>query len=158
MSCERAFITVLGRYVWAMVNSYYAVLREEEYFPDAVYIVSEERYRFKAQKGKRAFEILNQGYDVDCEVEVIVVEDVDFVSAGKRITEIINNLDSSEIALDITPGRKPLVTAALVPAIKQDLEHIYYLEVTDLKNMARPYLEIPLSKQTLWDFSKEVTR
>ncbi|MFW6375998.1 MAG: hypothetical protein ACOCZJ_02435 [Thermoplasmatota archaeon] len=153
MSSERAYITVLGRYVWAMVNSYYAVLREEDYYPDKVYIVAEERFESEVDKGKEAFEILNERYDISPEVKTIIVEDVDFISAGKKISKTIEDLkeDGCKIAIDVTPGRKPLVTAALVPAIKKGLEHIFYLEISDLEDVAKPYMEIPLGKQKLWD-------
>lgn len=153
MSSEKAYITVLGRYLWAMVNCYYAVLREEGYHPDKVYIVAEERVESEVDKGKEAFEILNEQYDISPDVETIIVKNVDFISAGERITKTIKDLKEkdSEIALDITPGRKPMITAALVPAIKQGLEHIYYLEIANLNDVAKPYMEIPLGKQDLWD-------
>jgi len=153
MGSEKAYITVLGRYLWAMVNSYYAVLREEDYCPEQVYIVAEERFESEAEKGKEAFRILNEEYGISPNVETIIVKDVDFISAGEKISKTIKDLkeDDSKIALDVTPGRKPLVTAALVPAIKHGLEHIYYLEISDLDEVAKPYMEIPLGKQKLWD-------
>ncbi len=153
MPCDRAYITVLGRYLWAMVNSYHAVLREERYHPDKVYIVAEERFASEAEKGKEAFKILNERYDISPEVETIIVEDVDFISAGKKISKTIEDLkeEGCKIAVDVTPGRKPLVTASLVPAIKKGLQHIFYLEISDLDDVAKPYLEIPLGKQKLWD-------
>jgi len=153
MASEKAYITVLGRYLWAMVNSYYAVLREESYYPEQVYIVAEERFESEAEKGKEAFEILNQQYDISPEVKTIIVKDVDFFSAGKKISKTIEELkeDGFKIAIDVTPGRKPLVTASLVPAIKKGLQHIYYLEISDLDDVAKPYMEIPLDKQKLWD-------
>jgi len=153
MPSDRAYITVLGRYLWAMVNSYYAVLREEDYYPDKVYIVAEKRSESEVDRGKEAFEILSEQYDISPDVETIIVENVDFISAGEQISQAIKELkeEESKIALDITPGRKPLITAALVPAIKQGLEHIYYLEISDLNDVAKPYMEIPLGKQKLWD-------
>jgi len=136
-----------------MVNSYYAVLREEDYYPDKVYIVAEKRSESEVDEGKEAFEILNEQYNISPDVETIIVENVDFISAGEQISRAIKELkeEESSIALDITPGRKPLITAALVPAIKQGLEHIYYLEISDLNDVAKPYMEIPLGKQKLWD-------
>ncbi len=153
MGSEKAYITVLGRYVWALVNCYHAVLREKEYYPDKVFIVAEDRSKSEVDKGKKAFGILNEQYDISPEMETIIVENVDFFSAGKRISKTIKELkeDKTKIALDITPGRKPMITAALVPAIKEGLEHIYYLEISDLDDVAKPYLEIPLGKQKLWD-------
>jgi hypothetical protein len=41
----KAYITLLGRSVWALTNSYYAAIRERNYLPSRVCILTEEPYR-----------------------------------------------------------------------------------------------------------------
>ena len=57
------------------------------------------------------------------------------------------------MAIDITPGRKTLVSAALIPAVKLRLEHVFYLAVKELED--KPYMMIPLANQQLRDFMEE---
>ncbi|MBA3046549.1 MAG: hypothetical protein KKH41_01595 [Candidatus Thermoplasmatota archaeon] len=161
MSSDKAYITILGRSSWAMVNSYYAVLRQENFLPDVIHIFTEKKYESYAPKIREAFGILNSEFGIKPSIDVHTVEDVDFIAAGKQMSETIQNLKRAgmEVALDITPGRKALIIGALIPAMKQDLEHIYYLEITDMSDAARPYMEIPLQQQKLWDLkAKGATR
>ena len=48
LSSERVYITLLGRSVWALLNTYYAITREAQYFPDTVYIAVEAPFRDQA--------------------------------------------------------------------------------------------------------------
>ncbi len=155
-SKKKAYITILGRSVWAMVNTYYAVLREDDYRPDKIFIFTEKSFSQEAEKGKVAMEVLNENYEHESNIIIKVVDDVDFVSAGNQLMDKINELgeDEYDISLDITPGRKPLVVASLLPTKKKELEHVYYLEISDLKNADHPYMEIPMEKQRLWDFTE----
>ena len=38
---KKIYITMLGRSVWAVLNSYHAVLRERAFFPDEVVLFAE---------------------------------------------------------------------------------------------------------------------
>ena len=160
MTCEKAYITVLGRSAWAMVNCYYAVLRDEKYHPDEIYIFTEKSFESNLESGTEGMEVLNKQYGISPKMNSIVVDDGDFLSSGKEISDTVKRLKDMgcQIALDITPGRKPLVTGALIPAMKHELEHIYYLAISDLDDVAKPYMEIPFGKHKLWDFSRQVIK
>ncbi len=41
---KRAYITLLGRSAWAVLNTYYAVLVEKSYYPDTIHIFAEKSY------------------------------------------------------------------------------------------------------------------
>ncbi len=155
---SKVYITILGRYVWAMVNTYHAVMREKEFKPDKIYIYTEKSFEKEAEKGREAMHMINEAYDNISDIEIIAVDDVDFVSAGKQLKDKIDMLNDErcEISLDITPGRKPLVVGALLPAKNSPLNHVYYLEIADLKDVSKPYMQIPMSKQKLWDFREAV--
>ncbi len=153
---KKAYITILGRSVWAMVNTYYAVMRESDHRPDEIYIYTERSFSEGAEKGSKALEVINDTYDNRAEIEIAVVNDVDFEAAGKQLMEKINGLGEQgyDVSLDITPGRKPLVVGALLPARDTKLEHVFYLEISDLDDADHPYMQIPMAKQKLWDFTE----
>ncbi|MDI9609958.1 MAG: hypothetical protein QFX36_01370 [Archaeoglobales archaeon] len=44
MGEKRAYITLLGRSGWAVVNTYYALLILKSYYPDLIQIFAEESY------------------------------------------------------------------------------------------------------------------
>lgn len=150
------YITILGRYVWAMVNSYHAVVRERGLSPNRIYICTEERFSDGVVKGKKALELINETYGIESEIETLIVKDVDLVDAGVKLQKKVNSLmeEGYKIHLDITPGRKPLVAAALLPVKKRHLNSVFYLEISDLKDVNRPYMSIPMNKQKLWDFTE----
>ena len=156
----KAYITILGRSVWAVVNTYYAVLRERRYFPDKIYVFTEEVYEDNLGKVVEAIKILSEEFGFNPYIERGIVDEADFVSAGKEIFAIVKNLKENNftVAIDITPGRKALVAAALIPAIKMNIEHVFYLSIKNLDNVSKPYMMIPLQIQHLRDFAEEEKR
>ncbi|WP_456467961.1 hypothetical protein [Archaeoglobus sp.] len=41
---KKAYLTLLGRSDWAVLNTYYAVLVEKSYYPDKIHIFAEKSY------------------------------------------------------------------------------------------------------------------
>jgi len=41
MTDKNIYITMLGRSIWAVLNSYYAVLKEKQYYPDDIILFAE---------------------------------------------------------------------------------------------------------------------
>ncbi len=152
MSEKRAYITILGRSVWALLNTYYAVLMEKSYYPDSVYIYAEDIYAEELEKAAEGIKILSEEFGFTPEIHAEIVNEADFIKAGKEISQLIKKLKEEEcsIAIDITPGRKALVAAALIPAVKHRMDHVFYLAVKRLE--PKPYMMIPLSIQQLKDF------
>ena len=152
---QKAYITLLGRSGWAVINTYYAVLAEKAYYPDFIHIFAEKSFSTDIEKIAESLKILSEEFGFTPEVDYTIVEDNDFVSAVRKIGELVKSLRerSCRIAIDITPGRKPLVAAALIPAVKLRMDHVFYLAVKDLEN--KPYMMIPLAQQKLRDFMEE---
>jgi len=153
----RAYVTLLGRSVWALLNTYYAVLREGRYLPDEVWVITEETYRGKMGAVEEGVGIISGGFHLEPNIQADIVADSDFLEAGKRISELIKGLkaEGHEVALDITPGRKALVAGALLSTARIDLDHVFYLLIDTLEGAARPYPMIPLQFQYLRDFMED---
>jgi hypothetical protein len=148
----KVYISILGRSVWALLNTYYAVLFEKAYYPDSVYIYTEGIYSKELEKAVEGIKILSEEFGFSPKIDSHIVKEADFLNAGREISELIGKLKAEgySIAIDITPGRKALVAAALIPAVKHKMAHVFYLAVKRLES--KPYMMIPLSIQQLKDF------
>ncbi len=162
------YITMTGRSIWSILNTYYCVLMQSRFTPDKVVVFSEEfssiytaEDREKILKGLKK---TSEYFALDVEIEMINITDekdktgcrIDFVNAASSISLFVKEQKQAGnvIALDITPGRKTLVAGALVPMKLEDVDHLFYLAIQNLK--AAPYMMIPFQQQHLHDFREEV--
>jgi hypothetical protein len=154
MTSEKVYITILGRSSWALLNSYYAVLRETNFHPTEILIFSEDLFQERVGAVKEGLTILSEAYVLSPRISEIILKEADFLEACTRIPEVIRekNRQGSSVALDITSGRKALIAGALVTVPREALEHVFYLAITSTKDAAKPYLMIPLQIQDLKDF------
>jgi len=154
----KAYLTLLGRSTWALINSYYAVLEERDYHPDKVMIYAEGSG--ETQSIVEAIRSISNEYSFHPNIEARVVQEGDFIASGNMISADLKKLKEEryETALDITPGRKPLVAGAILSASKQNIDHIYYLMIDSTEDADKPYLLIPRKRQTLTDFAEETRR
>jgi len=154
-----AYITLLGRSTWALVNAYHAVLREKGLRPERVSIVTEEPYAEDASTAAEAVRIVSGRYGVLPVIEVIVLPEADFVRAGQTIRSLANDFirQGFDVAIDITSGRKVAVAGALiaVSVAELDLRHIYYLAMKSTDDVAKPYLMIPHQVQQIRDIMED---
>jgi len=167
---RKLYITMLGRSVWAVINTYYSVLREKQYFPDEILLFVEGKddpaLKEKLKKTLEGLKILSDSYGIEPEIhyELIsecvcdVESDDDFVKAAIRISNLIKKRKAAgdTIAVDITPGKKTLVAGTLLPIKLNDLDYLFYLSAEEL--MARPYMMIPYQIQQINDFKEQVMR
>jgi hypothetical protein len=167
---KKVYITMLGRSIWAVLNSYHAVLREKGFFPDEIVLFAEgkscESLLKEITTTVRGLELLSEefgispeiGHQVISEYECEVGSDDDFVKMVQHIHELIKSRkkDGEQIAIDITPGKKTLVAGTLLPVNLSDVDHIFYLSIKEI--VPRPYMMIPYQIQQLNDFKDQVVR
>ena len=151
---KKAYITMLGRSTWALVNSYYAVLEKMKYFPDSIFIFTEKTYENELEKAENALQTLSKHFGFQSTIHQEVIEEADFLQAGRRISEVVRDLKGKgfEVAVDITPGRKALVAGALIPLSKIEVDHVFYILIDTVEDASKPYMMIPLQIQHLNDF------
>lgn len=169
-STNKVYITMLGRSVWAVLNSYHAVLREKEFFPDEIVLFAEGKVNEKLLKEidttLNGLSILSEElnispsikYEVISESECETSYDADFVKMVQRVLDLIKKRkkEGDVIAVDITPGKKTLVAGTLMPINLSDVDHIFYLSIKEM--VPRPYMMIPYQIQHLNDFKEQVVR
>lgn len=154
-----AYITLLGRSTWALVNAYHAVLHEKELRPERVIIVTEEPYAQEASVAARAIGAISEGYGFAPAIETEILPEADFVRAGQTIRALAGDLieQGLDVAIDITSGRKVTVAGALiaVSVAGLDIRHIYYLAMKNTDDVAKPYMMIPHQIQQIRDIMED---
>lgn len=157
MSSKNVYITLLGRSVWALINTYYAVLQETDFRPDEIHVFAEEPFANEDEKVRQGMEILTEDFGFDTKIEFSVVPEADFVKAGLEISSFIRKLkeEGATVAVDITPGRKSMVAGTLLPIDIGSLDHVYYLAIDQLEGVSKPYMMIPHQIQHIEDFIEQ---
>jgi len=155
----RIYITMTGMSRWAEINSLWAAVRHHEYIPDKIYLFKTESRDGDASTIVSCFRLLLAEYGAkNVVIEEIPIVEGDFASSGKKIMEILEKekAQGSEIAIDITPGRRAVMSSALMAAWKHEIDHIFYLYLDDFRKPDNPYPMIPFHFQHFVDLKKEV--
>ncbi|MCD6558297.1 hypothetical protein DRN43_07250 [Thermococci archaeon] len=150
----KAYVTMLGRSTWAMINAYYAIVMHKKYYPDEIYIFLEDIYAEKIPKAVGALKIISRAFGFEPKINWFIVEEANFVDADKKIGKLLKELKEKgfEIAIEITSGRKAVVAGALIHGIPLNVDHVFYLAIRSMEYANRPYMMIPLHVQILRDF------
>ncbi len=156
---ESVYITILGRSIWALVNSYYAVLQETSITPEKIIVVAEEQYTEYLDTATEAIGCVGSTFNCESTIGSMVATG-NFNKIGDQFFKLVqeHKQDNWHISIDVTPGRKALVTAALIPAVRIGVNNIFYLDIASLENAAKPYMMLPLRIQHLRDFMEEYHR
>ena len=150
----KVYITLSGQSEWALINSLWASVREQDYIPDKVYICSTTKNMKGAQRNEQRILTLLEGRDKKPSIIIVEIPENDFIATGKKISDIIKKekKEKNRVALDITSARKAISSPALIAADRHRADHIFYLYIEDATNADRPYLMIPLIIQHSNDF------
>ncbi len=149
---NQSYITLMGRSGWAVLNSFHAAIIETKYRPNQVHLIYESEYANDIEPVIRGLEIIQNSYTTP-NVKALEVPNWDAHATGRAFLELVQDLqkDQSEIALDITGGRKALVTGSLLKLKSKSMKHIFYLAIDTTEGVAKPYLMIPKRVQKLMD-------
>ncbi|WP_148882432.1 hypothetical protein [Thermococcus aciditolerans] len=148
-----AYITLLGRSPWAVVNTYYKLLTRGGK-AERIYVFTEERYRHNLPKVVEAIRAISEAYNLHPAIETEVVPDYGFFVADRKFRELFTKLEREgyRMGLDITSGRKALVAAAIVQTRQFPVAFIVYMGLLDLDFPDRPYMMIPTHMQPIKNF------
>jgi hypothetical protein len=151
------YITFAGRSIWALLNTYHAVLREGRCLPGEVHIIAETPCMPDTAAAVRGIGIISRRYGTSPAVSVTAVPCGDFAGAAGTVLELARRRagEGDEIALDITPGRKALIVSACLTLANAGIvpTHIFYLGLQGRESLPLPYLMIPLHLQALHDLA-----
>jgi hypothetical protein len=147
----RAYITILGRSIWAVINALYAVVKHKSTHPDLIYIITEDLFKEKLETTQEGVRIIAEEFGFNPVIKSTIVEDGKPAVAGVEISKLINDLKKAghDIDIDITPGRKALVAGIMIAIEKENVDHIYYLDIKTIVDVNMPYEMIPMQYQSL---------
>ena len=156
MSSDAVYVTLLGRSGWAVLNTYYAVVRDGRFVPGEIHVFTESTEAPLLGPVTDGLARITAAFGGVAETASTVVPDADFVEAGRQISALVQECKDrgARVAIDITSGRKALVVGALVPLRETGVDHIFYLDITTTEGNALPYMMIPLQIQRLRDFAQ----
>ncbi|HUT27612.1 MAG TPA: hypothetical protein VMW85_06165 [Methanomassiliicoccales archaeon] len=154
----KVLLSMMGRSVWGLFNSVWASVRQFDFLPDHVYVLTVGCDTAKAAIAREMLLILLREHGSKAEVELVNVPGNDIREIGRVAGEIITREKElgNEVAVDVTPGTKGTVLGTVLGAGKVKVDHIFYLYIESLQNASRPYLEIPLELQHSHDLLQEV--
>lgn len=155
---SKVLLTMMGRSVWGLFNSVWSDVRQFDYVPDKVYVLTAGCEAFRGNMIRDMLIVLLKEHGSSAEVELVDVPGDDIKEIGRKVREMIEaeKEKGNEIAVDVTPGTKATVLGTVIGAGKVKVDHIFYLYIGSLQNASRPYLEIPLELQRSHDLLKEV--
>lgn len=154
---ERVYITMTGVSRWPVLNGLWAAMCRG-YVPDRVHLFVTHGREKDGETLAGWVSILGKSYGKDLEVLTERIEEGEFASSGRKITATMERerAAGNEVAIDITPGRKAIVSSALISAWQKQVDHVFYLYLEDMRNASNPYPMIPYQLQHFVDLKEEV--
>lgn len=150
-------ITMLGRSVRGLVNSCWASIREFEYIPDRVHIITSSASNEDASEAAESLRVVLHAFGSKAEIFIEPVMGGDVGSVSTIVRELLERYRESgdRIAIDVTSGTKDLVLGSIANDLR-GVDHIFYLRIDSLWNADRPYILIPVERQRMIDVLAEV--
>jgi hypothetical protein len=143
---------------WPVLNSLWAAICCKGYVPDRIYLFVTVGRDADSQSLSDWIEALTDSYGKKVKPLLRTIEEGNFTTSGKKITAVMEEerAAGNEVAIDITPGRKAIISSALLSAWQKHVDHVYYLYLEDLRNASNPYPMIPFHLQHFVDLKEEV--
>ncbi|MEW5748854.1 MAG: hypothetical protein AB1793_08755 [Candidatus Thermoplasmatota archaeon] len=156
---DKVYITMTGVSRWPVLNGLWAAMCRG-YVPDRLYLFVTQGRERDGEALTGWVKLVARSYGKELEVVSERIEEGDFLSSGKRITAAMERERSAgnEVAIDITPGRKAVISSALISAWQKQVDHVFYLYLEDMRNASNPYPMIPYQLQHFVDLKEEVWR
>jgi len=155
---QRVYITMTGMSMWPVLNSLWAAICCKKFLPDRIYLFVTRGREREAEVLSEWIKILVESYGRQLEPIRKEIDEGDFASSGKKITAVMEEerAAGNEVAIDITPGRKAIISSALLSAWQKQVDHVFYLYLEDMRKSTNPYPMIPFHLQHFVDLKEEV--
>ena len=157
----KVLITLMGPSNWGLFNSIWGMIRLHGFVPDTVYVLGREVDKRDFETVRRMLVPLLKEYGSSAEVSYEVVEGGSLKDVYERVKDLVDSerRRGSELALDVTPGRKAAVLGSMLAGWGEGkfglFDHIFYLYIESLRNASRPFILIPLPIQHYHDIAEE---
>jgi len=155
---QKVYITMTGVSKWPVLNSLWAAICCNGFFPDRIYLFVTRGRESDGHLLAEWISTLTEAYGRRTDPIIKEIDEGEFASSGKKITAVMEEERNfgNEVAIDITPGRKAIISSALLSAVQKQVDHVFYLYLEDMRNSTNPYPMIPFHLQHFVDLKKEV--
>ncbi|MEM2943226.1 MAG: hypothetical protein QW083_00495 [Methanomassiliicoccales archaeon] len=154
----KVLIMMTGRSVWGGFNSVWAMIRNYNFIPQLIYILTTEEEQEQAAVLEKLLPNLVGAYgsQLEIKIEVLRSDEIRTVSNKVRSIATMHKQNGDVVALEVTPGRKIFVLGSVFAGWDRYVfDFIFYLYIDSLFKANRPYLLIPLSCQHLHEIISE---
>jgi hypothetical protein len=155
---QRVYITMTGISKWPVLNALWAAICCRGYVPDKIFLFTGRGKLAEAESLSEWIQTLTESYGKKVVPTLTEIDEGEFASSGKKIKAVMEEerAAGNEVAIDITPGRKAIISSALISAWQKQVDHVFYLYLEDMRNAANPYPMIPFHLQHFVDLKEEV--
>lgn len=160
----KILITLMGPSNWGLFNSLWGMIRFHGFVPDTIYVLGREQDKGDFEIVRKMMIPLLKEYGSKANVSYEAVEGGNVEDVFDKVKKMVDaeRKEGSEVALDVTPGRKAAVLGSMLAGWREGkiglFDHIFYLYIESLRNASRPFILIPLSIQHCHDIAKENRR
>lgn len=154
---NQAYITLMGRSGWAVINSFYSLILETDFRPCSIMMLYESEHANNLAPVVEGLKIIQETYTKP-NITTFSVSTSDWDAVGETARPIVEGIKEQEgqVALDITGGRKVLVAGTLLGLLESGLDYVYYLDIETTEGVAKPYPMIPYRMQQLKELKVSV--
>jgi len=156
----RVWITTVGWSTFAVINPVWAACFNGDFIPEKVILLN-NAYKNKKIEGNLKIvvewlERILRGYSVKYPlIKPCDADEDDIMEFGQIFEGILQEHQTHEVAIDMTPGRKFMSGIAMALGFKEEyksfVKHLYYLHLWSFDYQNYPFIEIPLKMQKLID-------
>lgn len=149
----RVWITTVGSSPFAVINTMWAACELEDYVPEKVYFVYNDKTAQNLKINKKWILRLTGEYGKASSIIDLKCVEEDFQSYSRLIHSLIFNekKDGNTVAIDITPGRKIMSAFCMFHGLSEGgADRVYYMHLDDVKKYeGKSFIEIPAGEHKL---------
>ncbi len=149
----RAYVSLVGEDHWIAVNGLWAVLKEESYLPDEVYVLVRDSAESALDDLVGDFEDLLENHEVDCTVES------DTFTDSEELCQTIEDIsaEKEEVSLDLSAASEYMTAASMANFGPGKFDHVFYLSIDESVDKKMPLPMIDMNKTRLEDLEVKPT-
>jgi hypothetical protein len=152
---DRVWITNASPTVQAVVDPVAAAC-EDGFIPTKVHLIENPGVDEEGDEAKAIIETIVEEYGESIEFDMEMIDhERDFEAIVDFYRHAVMDApDDSEVAFDLTPGRKFMAVMAFQAARQYEADHIFYLYIHSAQYYGRSYPELPQTAVDLMDFTE----
>jgi len=132
------YIALVGEDYRSAINSLWAVLKQDRFEPNELYMILDER-NDSSDLLKDDFKEILKNYEIDCSVEMNTLSEIEDL---RRMIDGSDGNYIASIALDISAASKLTAAKVLIDNGCDLFDHIFYLKVeSEQKSLPLPIIE-----------------